>query len=205
LTMVEVVKENQDQASLFQTVTINIIGVAFLAALTEQVFHETCHGIAALVVGARWDALNLFAASTSWNGNENNWGNAIISGNAALMNIFSAIICVAIFNRGFLLKHPYLRLFVLYFTAYSLFAGFGYLMTDPIFYKPGTNIADWKKVVEFLGGGWGVRLPIIAIGAAGVLWGYFWLPKSVLKFSLKAAEQSDRLKFLFRLLVVPYI
>jgi hypothetical protein len=95
-------------------------------------------------------------------------------------------------------------LFLYYLTAYNLFAGFGYLFTDPLFYQPGgENLGDWKKIVDMLGGGWNVRLPISLIGAAGVLWGFFWVARNAHAFI--PDDQPERFRYALLLLLLPYL
>jgi hypothetical protein len=89
-------------------------------------------------------------------------------------------------------------------AALNLFAGFGYLLTDPLFYRrDGENLGDWKRIVDLLGGGWSVRLPIALLGAAGVLWGLFWVGRNAHAFL--PADQPARLHTAIRLLLIPYI
>ena len=89
-------------------------------------------------------------------------------------------------------------------TAFNLFAGFGYLFIDPLFYQPaGRNLGDWKIIVELLGGGWNVRLPISLIGAAGVLWGFFWVGRNAHAFLPET--QPARFHTALRMLLIPYV
>ena len=95
-------------------------------------------------------------------------------------------------------------MFLFYLTAYNLFAGFGYLFTDPLFYqRGGENLGDWKKIVDMLGGGWNVRLPISLIGAAGVLWGFFWVARNAHAFL--PVNNPERFHSALWLLLSPYV
>jgi hypothetical protein len=88
-----------------------------------------------------------------------------------------------------------------YLAAYNTFAGFGYLFTDPLFYEPGgENLGDWKQIVDLLGGGWNVRLPISLLGAAGTLWMFFWIAHNAHAFLTE-----ERMKSAIQLLLVPYL
>lgn len=186
---------------------LNAVSIAIIAALTAQVLHEACHAIAVVLVGARLKAYSpLFAVDHDWVGEVNTLGNLIIASNAALFNILTAIIAIMLFSRPLIMRRPMLRLFLLFFGAYSLFSGFGYLMVDPLFYQPGgENLGDWKQVVEFFGGGWAIRILISVVGAAGVLWGFFWLARSTLQFGEGMTEQTRRIRLVLPLLIVPYV
>lgn len=185
----------------------NVLLVAFVALCLEQVVHEVSHGVAAYLVGARWERLFFWAAD--WSLPEGSPAGAsrevIIAGSAALINIVCALACIFLlsYTRG---GHgPLLRLFLLFFGAYSLFAGFGYIFFDPIFARP-TSLGDWARVVMLLGGGWAVRLPLIAAGAAGTIYGYYWMGQSAMHFSLTGAPTHDtQVKTGFILCVLPYV
>ena len=189
----------------FITDILNTVSIAILAALAEQVIHEVSHGLATLLVGANWDALNLFASYSSWNGAVSPPGQLVIASNAAIVNILCGILCVFVFTRSWIINKPFFRLFVLYFGAFSLLAGFGYLLVDPIFYKPGANLGDWKQVVAYFGGGWGVRAFIISIGAIGTFTVFIWIARSALCFCAHALENRNRVQTAFRILLIPYI
>ncbi len=185
----------------------NILIVAFVALCCEQILHEVCHGIAALLVGASWDQLWFWASASSWpeGASPGLWQQMIISGSAAVLNILCALVCIALFNRNGMVQKPFVRLFLLYFGGYSLFAGFGYLFFDPIFANP-KSAGDWAKIVMLLGGGWNVRLPILLIGVAGTVYGYFWVGKAALQFtSGDMADPVNRKKTGTTLLLLPYL
>ena len=184
---------------------MNAAVLALLAALVNQVLHEVTHGVAAVLVGARWRALNLFASDHSWPGAASESGEYVIAGAAASVNIVVGFVCVALFARPALVTRPLARLFVLYLGAFSLFTGFGYLLFDPLFYAPGADLGDWRRIVSMLGGGWEVRIPLIALGAAGVLFGFFWLAYSALKFDPRSNEPSHRSALALAVLMVPYL
>jgi hypothetical protein len=86
-------------------------------------------------------------------------------------------------------------------AAYNTFTGFGYLFTDPLFYQQGgENLGDWKQIVDILGGGWNVRLPISIVGAAGTLWMFIWIGRNAHAFLTE-----ERMKSAVQLLLVPYL
>ena len=189
----------------FITDIINSVFIALLAALAEQVIHEVSHGMAALIVGAKWDALNLFASYSSWNGAANPLGQLIISGNAAIVNIFTGIVSIFLFSRSWLIARPFFRLFIFYFGAYSLLAGFGYLLVDPLFYKAGANLGDWKQVVAYLDSGWGIRVLIISVGAIGTFATFIWISRSALCFCAQRSQKKERVQTVCKILLMPYI
>ena len=182
------------------TMAINALTIAFTAAWFEQVGHESAHGVLATLVGATWTQLNLFFAEHAWAGQPSPLGEGILTGGAAIFNILLALVSMALFKR----TKSTARLFWFYSTAFNLFGGFGYLFTDPLFYqRGGENLGDWKKIVDMLGGGWNVRLPIALIGAAGVLWGFMWVGRNAHAFLPK--EKPERLRTALILLLLPYI
>jgi hypothetical protein len=180
--------------------------IALFAATLEQIVHEVTHGVAGVIVGKRWEALHFFACLTTWPGEASPAGDGVVAGSAAIVNLLCAAASIALLARGALPRRPLARLLLFYFAAFSLLSGFGYLMVDPLFYNPeGDNLGDWKKIVALLGGGWAVRAPIAAIGAAGSLWGFFWLPRAALGFRREGLLPSDRGRFLASLVVAPYV
>ncbi len=190
----------------FRVLAINAFAIALVAALAVQNLHEVCHGLAALLVGAQWRVWNLFAVDIVYGDTTNLWGKLLIEANPAMVNILGGLLGAALFSRSWALRRPTLRLFLMFFGAYSLFMGFGYLMSDPLFYEPGVSqYGDWKQVIAMLGGGWGVRLPILAIGIAGWVWGFFWLGRAALQFGEALPSPSQRLRLAQALLLVPYI
>src|SRR5215211_7435082 len=111
----------------------NILMIAFVALCLEQVVHETSHGVAAYLVGARWERLFFWAAD--WDLPEGSPAGAlregIIASSAALVNIVCALACIFWLSHRQAGGGPFLRPFLFFFGAYSLFAGFGYIFFDP--------------------------------------------------------------------------
>lgn len=148
---------------------------------------------------------NLFGISYVWVGEMNQWKQAIIAGNAALMNILTGTIAAALFSRRWVMRRPALRLFLLYFGAYSLLSGFGILMIDALLYQPGgQNLGDWARVLNLLDGRLAVRIAMGLVGAAGEVWVYFWLLRSTLRFGEAVAERYQRARLAVPLLMAPY-
>src|SRR5262245_43252859 len=180
--------------------------IALFAATLEQLVHEVCHGVTSLLVGQRWEALHFFASLSTWPGQGSALGDGLVAGSAAVLNILCAIAAMLLLPRRLFAGRPLLRLLVFYFAAFSLLSGFGYLMFDPLFYNPrGPNLGDWKEIVGLLGGTWAVRAPIAAIGGAGVLFGFFWLPRAALGFRIDGLTPADKRPFLVRMLLLPYL
>ena len=59
--------------------------------------------------------------------------------------------------------------------------------------------------MQLLGGGWAARLPIAAIGIAGTVWSFFWIPRAVLHFGEGALDRTGRVRVALPLLTVPYL
>lgn len=170
--------------------------------MLEQIQHELSHALLAWCVGhpVRW--VHYFAVQIDTPDNTAVWRDAFDTGGAAVLNIVVGLIAYVVMKRQ--VHRPLLRLFLLYFSAFSLLAGFGYLAFDPLFYNPsGENLGDWKAIVHMLGGGWPVRIAISALGFAGYTWNFFWLPSAVLKFG--HTDASDRKATSLSLLLVPYV
>jgi hypothetical protein len=119
------------------------------------------------------------------------------------VNIATGLLAVALFAAGGLRARPRLRLFTMYFAAYSLLAGFGYLMIDPLLYQPGAA-GDWKKIIGLMGGGWGVRAPIALFGLAGLIFAFIWMSRAVLRFGAPGDDPRSRSRLTAPLLLVPY-
>ena len=152
--------------------------LALAAAVLQQIVHESTHGFVALAVGKHWDMLNLFASGTSWPGEPIPSGDGWVAGSAAIVDIIAGGVGLLLLNHATLIARPRWRQALFYYAAISWIAGFGYLFIDAIFFSPGgSNIGDWRKVIALFGGSWSVRLPILAIGLAGTLATYVWMPK----------------------------
>ncbi len=191
--------------------TLKIILLAFLGVLTVQLLHESTHAVTALLVGARVDNFTFWAVEINWNEGViiEPWREAVIQGSAALFNIFCGLIGMLYLSK--LKKNPLValgaQLFTFYFTVYSLLAGFGYLFFDPIFANE-SSVGDWAKIVMLLGGSWAVRVPIIVVGTAGVLYTYFYAAKNAHDFASMGSEILNSGVMLIRgaqLCVAPYV
>jgi hypothetical protein len=179
----------------------NILSISFVALFLTQAGHEAAHGILANLVGAKWTQFNLFFVDHQWPGEMNQTGEIIIKGGAAILNIVVGLLASRLFHRSSNASNWTSRLFLFYLAAYNTFTGFGYLFTDPLFYQPGgENLGDWKQIVDILGGGWNVRLPIVLIGAAGTLWMFIWIGRNAHAFLTE-----DRMKSAMQLLLMPYL
>ncbi|MCZ7567715.1 MAG: hypothetical protein M5U01_03840 [Ardenticatenaceae bacterium] len=197
---------NDNKVSSFWTLAFTALSIAVVAVLAVQVFHEASHAVAAVLVGARLEAFNLFGVAHTWTGRANWWGELSIAGNAALMNVLAGLVAVVLFSQSWVRRRPTRRLFLLYVAGYSLLTGFGYLLFDGIFFQPGgQNVGDWKKVLELVGGNWIVRFVVILIGLGGSLWVFFWLPRSALCFGEEMTDQRQRVRLMLRLLMLPYV
>jgi hypothetical protein len=189
-----------------KTLLAHGIAVALVAAFLEQIIHEASHAVAATILGKKMLWFNFFATASEWPNGRWSTGDGIVAGNAALVNILSGAAALALFYRPMFKDRPTWRLFLMYFAGFSLAAGFGYLMVDPLFYKPGSaNLGDWKRVVDLLGGGWSVRAPIAAVGAAGSVFVFLWLPRAVLRFGTGMTDRPNRTGPAYALLLIPYL
>jgi hypothetical protein len=194
------------KVNLHPPTLINALATALLGALAAQVFHEALHGIMAVLVGAQWQAFNLCAVLWEWTTIPNETGTVLVEAVPALMNVLFGFLGVYLFGQYARQGRSLLALFCMYFAAYNLFMGFGYLFVDPLFYQPGREqVGDMQKVIEILGGSWAVRLPMLLIGAGGLLWGFFWLARSALRFATDASDKAERLRVALPLLLVPYL
>jgi len=184
----------------------NALAAALLGALGAQIFHEACHGITAVLVGAEWQAFNLFAVLWDWPGAPDETGTVLVEALPALLNILLGFLGVFLFRQSAHHQRAMSALFWMYFAGYNLFMGFGYLLVDPLFYQPGSEqVGDWQKVIQIFGGSWAVRLPILLVGVAGVLWGFFWLARSTLRFANDASDKAERVRISLPLLLLPYL
>jgi len=104
------------------------------------------------------------------------------------------------------MRRPTLRLFLLYFGAYSLLTGCGNLILNAVLYQPGGQpLGDWEVVLAVLDGGIALRLALGLLGAAGIVWVYFWLVRSTLRFGEEVAERHQRARLAGPLLMEPYL
>ena len=187
-------------------VIANALSVAVLGALGAQILHEACHGITAVLVGAEWQAFNLFAVLWAWPGAPNETGTLLVEALPALLNILLGFLGVFMFGQTARQQCAMPALFWMYFAGYNLFMGFGYLFADPLFYQPGSEqVGDWQKVIQILGGLWAVRLPILLAGVGGILRGFFWLARAALRFAADATDKAARPRVALPLLLIPYL
>ena len=175
--------------------------IAITASLLVQMGHEAVHALTTWLVGAQVVWFNLFAVNDA---GASPTGSLLISGSAALVNILLALACIALFSNASLKARPSLRLFVFYFGAFNLFTGFGYLMTNGLFYSSG-RLGDWNSVIAYYDGSWAVRLPVILIGVAGTLYGFFWVPQSAQHFVANPTDKAERVAWGLGALLIPYL
>jgi hypothetical protein len=188
---------------------LNTLLVAFVAITIVQISHEATHAIVSILLGANLEVFHLMGIGHGWpSGVATDWkslADALIAGSAALLNITVGIISLLLFYRKRLQDKPYLRLFIFYVAAYSWLMGFGYLFIDPI-YANSESAGDWAKVVMFLGGGWEIRVPLIIIGALGLVYSYFWMGKAGMHFTFgDMKDKETRTKTGRTLLIYPYV
>ena len=157
------------------------LSIALAAALLTQLGHESCHGVAAWLVGGDVLWFNLFAVDSQLPTGAGEAPKALVAASAALMNMAIGVLSAASMRQTAVRRRPGVRLFAFYMAAFGLLTGFGYLLIDALFYQPGA-LGDWKTVIAVLGGSAGPRMSIGAIGAAGVLYTFFWLPHAALSF-----------------------
>lgn len=60
-------------------------------------------------------------------------------------------------------------------------------------------------MIAFLGGGWEVRLPILLVGAAGSLFGFFWTPYAAVRLGCGHVDRPSRVRLALSLLLLPYL
>jgi hypothetical protein len=179
---------------------------ACLASIFQQVQHETVHGATALLVGKQLEFLNLFAAGSSWKGEPRPALDAAVAGAGAVADIAFGAVCVVLFSKNAFLVRPAWRLFFFYSAGFCLLSGFGYLMVDALFFEADdSNVTDWQKVIQYLGGGWEVRLPVLLAGAAGSLFPFFWLPNAALRFTDATLSRDVRVRISAGVLLIPYL
>lgn len=187
-------------------IAVNSFAAALLGALSAQVLHEAFHGIMAVLVGGEWIAFNLFAVLWGWPHGPNEVGTLLVEGTPALVNILAGALSVYLFGLAARKNRTMLALFLLYFAGYNLFMGFGYLLVDSAFFSHGDDqVGDWQKVIHILGGSVAVRFFFGLVGAAGVLWGFFWVARSTLRFVVDFENKSERVRVALMTLLVPYL
>jgi hypothetical protein len=197
---------SEDVSLKLTTLLAHSLPAASLAALLQQAQHETVHGVTAVLVGKRWEFLNLFAAGSSWTGEPHRAADAVVAGAAAVADIACGAACVILYYKNSFVVRPTWRLFLVYAAGFSLLAGFGYLMVDALFYNADDpDVTDWQKVIQYLGGSWQVRLPILLAGAAGSLFPFFWLPNAALRFTGAPLSREIRVRIAAGLLLIPYL
>ena len=89
--------------------------LGLLAFVVEQVSHEVCHGLVAVLVGGRWGWLHLFAVSTELPPDASLASRIAVPASAALLDIAIGAIALLGYTRK---RGPELRLFVAYTAAF---------------------------------------------------------------------------------------
>ncbi len=157
------------------------VGLGLGAFVLEQVAHECCHGLTALAVGGRWDWLHFFAVGSEVSPEAPRSARLAVPAGAALWDIALGAVAFLVSRRT---SRPTLRLFSVYLAAFCWFAGFGYLFFDAATYDPeGTDLGDWKRVLQILGDVPLARLVVGAVGLAGYLGAFYWLPRALTRFA----------------------
>ncbi len=174
----------------------NIILAAIIAFVVTLYSHELTHLLLGLVFGTKIVSFCSWAVTMVTI--EVEWQRAIVQGSAAIVNIIMGFFAAAKFWKT---KNGMTRAFLYYLAAFSWLVGFGYLLSDPILASSDRN-GDWAKVINLLGGSWGVRLPILLVGLAGYTYTIYWLAKATQAF--KTSDPETLVGRTIKLLIVPY-
>ena len=142
--------------------SINLILTAILAFVVTLFSHELTHLFFGLLFGTKIVSFCSWAVTMVTI--ELEWQKAIVQGSAAIVNIVIGYIAAAKFLKT---KNGITRSFLFYLVAFSWLLGFGYLLSDPILASSDQN-GDWAKIINLLGGSWGVRLSILLVGILGL-------------------------------------
>jgi hypothetical protein len=184
------------------TLVVNAVTVAFVAALAVQVFHELCHGLTALAVGGDWQRFSLFAVDTAVPEPNAGLRDAIVAGAAAILNIVTGLVVMAVLARAHRRgSGPLTRLFLTYLAGYSLLTGFGYLFIDGLF-RGESGGSDWSRVLAWLDAGWPAQVIVGVVGLAGIVFVFVWLPTAMLRF---VPDGAGRVRTSIVLHQVPYL
>lgn len=190
--------------SFSRSQAINLFLAGLVGVGIAQLSHELFHGLTAMVVGGDLERFSVWAVQTSLPEDitARLWREGLVKGLAAPLNILVAVVCAAMLRRR-LSSNAHLVIF--YLAAYSGFLGFGYLMIDPLFANE-ESAGDWARVTMMLGGHWWVRLPIIACGIGGTIFGYFWVGSEASHMMAHPIEnRRDRIRSGFLICVMPYV
>lgn len=183
---------------------LNSLSTAVVALFFSHVLHEAVHLISALFTGAQVRKFNLFAVDILLFGEaEYMWRDIIIEAGASVVNVLAGFLALFLFFR---LKsgYPLFKQFFLQLSGYNLLMGFGYFLFDGLFYSPDLA-GDWRSVITMLDGSVALRVILVILGAAGMLFAMFWLAQSVLVFVKEKEMAIERHKVAFPLLLVPYL
>jgi hypothetical protein len=181
------------------------VPVALAAAVVNQILHEGTHVLVALAVGgvAR---VQLFAVDTIAEGRV---AHLLVASSAAMVNIVAAAVAFSLARR---MRSPLPRLGMSLLAGFSAATGFGYLMFDAVFASPTNQVGDWKVVVQLLGGGAGLRIPLFLAGAAGWVGTMFLLGRASWWFlstgpdtdGAARPDRPERMRTATAVLLVPY-
>ncbi len=183
---------------------INSLSTAVVALFFSHVLHETVHLVSALITGAQVRRFNLFAVDIVLFGEaEYMWQDIIIEAGASVVNVLAGFLALFLFYR---LKpgYPLLKLLFLQVSGYNLLMGFGYFLFDSLFYSPDLA-GDWRSVITMLEGSIALRVILIILGAAGMLFVMFQLAQGVLVFVKEKEVAGERRKAAFPILLMPYL
>ncbi len=183
---------------------VNALSTAMVALLFSHVLHETVHLVMALLVGARVNRFNLFAVSIELYGDRAHlWHDIAIEAGSSIVNVLVGFAALAVFT---LLRsgRPLLKQFFLQLTGYNLLMGFGYFLFDSLFYSPDVP-GDWRSVITMLDGSIALRVALIVVGTAGLLFTFFHLAAMVAVFVRDRQDPGSRYEAAFPVLLIPYI
>lgn len=183
---------------------VNALSTAVVALFFSHVLHEAVHLISALITGAQVRRFNLFAVDiVLFNEVEYMWHDIVIEAGASVVNVLAGFLALFIFYR---LKpgYPLLKQFFLQVSGYNLLMGFGYFLFDGLFYSPDLA-GDWRSVISMLDGSIALRVTLVVLGTAGMLFTMFWLARAVLVFVSEKEVVAERHKAVFPALLAPYL
>ncbi len=185
--------------------TVNSLSTGLIAIFFSHVLHELTHLITALAVGAEARRFNLFAVDIElYNDSFFLWHDIAIEAGASIMNLLAGFIALLLFYSVKEKPGVLWRQFFLQAAGYNFLMGFGYFLFDSLFYSPDIP-GDWRSVITMLDGSVALRVVLMIIGTAGMLFAFFWLARSVLVFVTDKNSTESRFAAAFPVLMVPYI
>lgn len=185
---------------------INCLALMVIVANLTSPVHEAAHMLTQIAAGMKPECLafgiNSTVGTPSVDMNSFFW-KLMFEGSAALVNIVIGLILLFVLKRFRL--SPLSRAFTLMLTMSQLSMGFGYFLRDGISYSPNNGMGDWSKVLDRFDGSIALRVGMLVVGSAGILFVFYLAYREAFHFIRDNNGKAERRLTASALYLYPFI